>query len=116
MFLFGKKTKYDFSDEKISNLTESIIDLKDISGRIGTSIGFLELNNILSAAMKKDPKAFRKATQNNELFGGMGALWETYSRNPDLQSEFDLKMKRFCIILKSIGLRNNRVNQIAKSL
>lgn len=116
MSIFKRHKTFDFSDENIESLSESIVELKNILSKVGTSIGSQELNNVLASAMKKDSESFKKNTLTNELFGGAGALWELYCGDDNLQDEFDKGFKKFCLELKKIGINNGRVNQVLDGL
>tara|TARA_Y100001001_G_scaffold109125_1_gene106879 strand:+ start:1529 stop:1894 length:366 start_codon:yes stop_codon:yes gene_type:complete len=116
MSIFKKHRTLDFSDENIKSLSESIVNLKSILSKVGTSIGSQQLNNVLASAMRKDSESFKKNTLTNALFGGAGALWELYCGDDDLQNEFDKEFKKFCLELKKIGINNGRVNQVLDGL
>lgn len=110
-----RKESLDFTDERIERLTFVIIDLKKVLHEIGRDWSF-ELNNILSAAIKKDSELFRQHVLTNSLFGGAGALWELYCPNAILLREFQNKFIDFCMELKSIGIHNGRINQVLDGL
>ena len=114
MRIFNRNGNLDFSEAKVHSLSESILDLKNLLNEIGTSIGSQELNNVLAAAMKKDPELFKKYVFTNELFGGSGALWEIYCGNEGLQEEFNKRFVRFCQDLKNIGIKSFTINRIIK--
>ena len=116
MNIFTRNKDLNFSEENIESLTKSVAELKNVLAEIGTSLGKQELTNILDSAMKKDSKLFRKYVLTNELFGGAGALWELYCGNDKLQSEFQILFIKFCGDLKSIGIKNQRIEQVIKGL
>lgn len=113
---FVQNREFDFSEENIKSLSESIYELKKTMRKVGTSIGSKELNNILASAMKNDFESFRIYALSNELFGGAGALWELYCGNDKIQVEFQNRFEKFCIELKKNGIKNSRVNEILKSI
>lgn len=67
MSIFKKHRTLDFSDENIKSLSESIVNLKSILSKVGTSIGSQQLNNVLASAMRKDSESFKKNTLTNEM-------------------------------------------------
>lgn len=116
MKIFDRNKRLNFSDENIESLSESILVLKDVMMEIGVSNSSNELNSILASAMKKNSKSFIKHTLTNNLFGGSGAIWEIDCRNDILQAKFEKRFVNFCMELKNIGINNDRINQVIKSL
>jgi len=111
-----KNTEFDFSDEKVYALEESVSKLKEILSKAGFDSFNQSLTNILSAASKRDDEKFKGFSLTNELFGGSGSLWEIWIGNEQQQHEFEERFVDFVNNLKNMGLRNRRMSQVLEGV
>ena len=115
-FLKKKKIQIDFSDKNISELTLK----SDLLGQtlIDNGLGFCvdHLSQIRIAADNKNEAEFRKLVISRELFRGAGALWEIHIENPTEYKKFNNQFTEYIDLLKRMGIKNGRVNQIRKTM
>ncbi|MEY8847300.1 hypothetical protein AB9K26_00670 [Psychroserpens sp. XS_ASV72] len=115
-FLKKKKTPIDFSNEKVIELTRK----SELLGQtlIENGLGFHvdHLSQIRLAADNKNESEFRKLVLSRELFGGAGALWEIHIENPTEYKKFNIQFAEYIDLLKRMGIKNGRVNQIQKAM
>jgi hypothetical protein len=104
----------DFSDDNLIRLSRLTNSLGDTLIKAGYGFYVDLLSQITLAAEQHDEEKFRKYVISKELFGGSGALWEIWIEDKDLRKTFDNQFCHFVDILKEIGIRNERVNQIRK--
>ena len=117
IFDFWKKnTPIDFSEQNISELNQK----SDILGQtlIDNGLGFYVdyLSQIRLSADNKNESEFRKLVVSRELFGGAGALWEIHIDNPTEYRKFNKLFTEYIDLLKRMGIKNGRVNQIRKTM
>lgn len=111
-----KRTPIDFSEQNVSELTRK----SDILGQIliDNGLGFYvdHLSQIRLSADNKSEPEFRKLVVSRELFGGSGALWEIHIENPTEYKKFNKHFTEYIDLLKRMGIKNGRVNQIRKTM
>jgi len=111
-----KKIPIDFSDVNVSELTLK----SDLLGQtlIDNGLGFYidHLSKIRLSADKKNEAEFRKLVISRELFGGAGALWEIHIENPTEYKKFNKHFCEYLDLLTRMGIRNERVKQIRKTM
>jgi hypothetical protein len=116
-FLTKKKNlPIDFSEQNVSELTRK----SDLLGQtlIDNGLGFYVdyLSQIRLAADNKNELKFKKLVISRELFGGAGALWEIHIENQIEYKKFNKQFTEYIDLLKRMGIKNGRVNQIRKTM
>jgi hypothetical protein len=108
------ESNIDFSDDNVDKLITSIDALGDtlIKVHIGNYVDYL--SQIRLATENHDSETFKKLIISRELFGGTGALWEIWIENQKSRELFNKQFCRFVDILKEMGIKNTRVNQVRK--
>lgn len=106
------KRPIDFSDENIESLNKLSNQLGDTLIKSGYGFGVDYLSQIRLAADRHDNEEFRKLVISRELFGGSGAIWEIWIEDKQLQSQFNKQFCDYVDLLKTMGIRNGRVNQV----
>ena len=114
---FFKNTErpIDFSNDNIERLTKFADELGDTLIKTGFSLYVDFLSQIRLAAEQHNEEKFKKLVISRELFGGAGALWEIWIEEEHLRMKFEKQFCDFVDLLKQMGIRNRRVNQIRKS-
>jgi len=74
------------------------------------------LSQIRIAADNKNESEFEKLVISRELFGGSGALWEIHIENPTEHQKFNRQFSEYLDLITAMGIRNERVRQIQKTL
>lgn len=111
--LFKRTEKpIDFSDENVAALTKLSDQLGDTLIKSGFGFGVDHLSQIRLAADRHDNEEFKKLVISRELFGGSGAIWEIWIEDKQLQSQFNRQFCDYIDLLKTMGIRNGRVNQV----
>ena len=112
---FRKEQKIDFTHENIEKLTKLTIELGDTLIRSNLGIYVDNLSGIRLAAEQHDTETFKKKVISRELFGGAGALWEIWIEDKQLRRTFNEQFCEYVDLLKKMGIRNERINQVRKS-
>jgi len=112
---FRKDKKIDFADENIEELSRMTIELGDTLMRANLGIYVDYLACIRLAAEQHDIETFKKKVISRELFGGAGALWEIWIEDKQLRRTFNEQFCEYVDLLKKMGIRNGRINQVRKS-
>jgi len=112
--IFRKDRKIDFVDENIEELAKLTIELGEtlIRANLGFYVDYLSY--IRLAAEQHDAETFKKKVISRELFGGAGALWEIWIEDNQLRLIFNEQFCEFVDLLKKMGIRNGRINQVRK--
>ena len=111
--LFKRPEKtIDFSDENVAALTKLSDQLGDTLIKSGFGFGADHLSQITLAADRHDNEEFKKLVISRELFGGSGAIWEIWIEDKQLQNQFNRQFCDYIDLLKKMGIRNGRVNQV----
>ena len=112
---FRKDRKIDFADENIEELAKLTIELGEtlIRANLGFYVDYLSC--IRLAAEQHDIETFKKKVISRELFGGAGALWEIWIEDNQLRRTFNKQFCEYVDLLKKMGIRNGRINQVRKS-
>ena len=113
--IFRKDRKIDFADENIEELSKLTIELGDTLIRANLGIYVDYLSCIRLAAEQHDIETFKKKVISRELFGGAGALWEIWIEDKQLRRTFNEQFCEYVDLLKKMGIRNERINQVRKS-
>ncbi len=111
-----KRPDLDFSSKNLARLEDSIKKLKTILSEAGYGYYHNRLNNIFAVAIEKDQENFKNRILVNDLFGGSGAMWEIGIEDEELQNQFDSYFIEFIDTIKSIGVKNGRINQVRNYL
>lgn len=114
LFDFFKRQEklIDFSDENAAALTKLSDQLGDTLIKSGFGFGVDHLSQIRLAADRHDNEEFKKLVISKELFGGSGAIWEIWIEDKQLQNQFNRQFCDYIDLLKTMGIRNGRVNQV----
>jgi len=104
----------DFSDDYVKRLATFTDTLGDTLVKAGYGFYVDHLSQIRLAAERHDDEEFKKYVISRELFGGSGAMWEIWIEDKDLRIKFENLFCQFVDLLKEMGIRNGRVNQIRK--
>jgi hypothetical protein len=114
LFEFFKRQEkpIDFSDENVEALTNLSDQLVDTLVKSGYGYGVDFLSQIRITANKHDNETFRKLVVSRELFGGSGAIWEIWIDDKELRRQFNKQFCQYVDLLKKMGIRNGRVNQV----
>ena len=114
LFDFFKRPKemIDFSDENVEALTKLSDQLSDTLIKSGYGFGADYLSQIRLAADRHDNEEFKKLVTSRELFGGSGAIWEIWIEDKQLQDKFNKQFCDYADLLKAMGIKNGRVNQV----
>ncbi|MDP4262410.1 MAG: hypothetical protein Q8941_07745 [Bacteroidota bacterium] len=111
-FLKRPEKPIDFSDKNVEALTKLSDQLGDTFIKAGYGFGVDYLSQIRLAADRHDNEAFKKLVISRELFGGSGAIWEIWFENKQLRTQFNKQFCEYVDLLKKMGIRNRRVNQV----
>jgi hypothetical protein len=106
----------DFSDDKVKRLETVTDNLGETLIKAGQGFYVDHLSQIRLAAKRCNGEGFKKLVISPELFGGAGALCEIIIKDKQLGKKFEKEFREFVDLLKDIGIRNGRVNQISKYL
>ena len=115
LFDFFKKTlTIDFSDDNVKHLTKLSDELGEtlIKADLGFYVDYML--QIRLAAERHDSDEFIKRVISRELFGGSGALWEIWIEDKQQQTKFNKQFCDYVDLLKKMGIKNGRVNQVRK--
>lgn len=114
---FLKKTErpIDFSNDNIERLTKFADELGDTLIKTGFGLYVDILSQIKLEALRHNEEEFKKLVISRELFGGAGALWEIWIEEEHLRIKFEKQFCDFVDLLKLMGIRNGRVNQVRKN-
>lgn len=104
----------DFSDDNVERLTKLLDELEDtlIKAHFGNYVDYL--SQIRLTTENHDSETFKKLIISRELFGGAGALWEIWIEDKKSRELFNKQFCEFVDILKEMGIKNARVNQVRK--
>ena len=104
--------RIDFSSANVEALSELSNKLGDtlIKAGFGSYVDYL--SQIRLAAGKHDEETFKKLIVSRELFGGSGALWEIWIEDKQYKAQFNKQFCDFIDLLKQMGIRNKRINQV----
>lgn len=104
----------DFSDDNVERLTKLLDELGDtlIKTHYGNYVDYL--SQIRLTAENRDTETFKELIISRELFGGAGALWEIWIEDKKSRKLFNKLFCEFMDILKEMGIRNARINQLRK--
>lgn len=119
MRFFKEKVKidtYDFSDDKVDELRETINELREILMKAGFNSYIYSLIKVLSAAEQSDSHKYKSSVETNDLFGGAGALWEIYIPDKKLMKNYHNVFYNFILQLEKIGVKNKRIKQVLNGL
>jgi hypothetical protein len=114
-FFFKKKQPtLDFSDENVSKLSNITDALSDTLIKIGFGHMVDHLSQIRIAAERHNTDIFSKHVVSNELFGGTGSMWEIWIEDKMLRDKFEKHFCEFVDLIKKMGIRNKRIDQLRK--
>jgi hypothetical protein len=104
----------DFSVDNVERLTNLLDELGDtlIKAHFGNYVDYL--SQIRLTTENHDTEAFKKLIISRELFGGAGALWEIWIEDKKLRELFNKQFCEFVDIIKEMGIRDARINQVRK--
>ncbi len=111
---FNKRLTIDFSDDNIERLTKLSDELGETLMKVNLGFYVDFLAQIRLAAERHDTEDFKKKVISRELFGGAGALWEIWIEDKQLQTKFNKQFCDYVDLLKKMGIKNGRVNQVRK--
>ena len=106
----------DFSETNLENLTRISDELGEILLRADLSFYIDFLSEIKLSAERHESKLFKKLVLSVEIFGGSGALWEIGIEEKQLQTKFERLFCEYIDLLKKMGIKSSRVNQVRKLL
>lgn len=106
----------DFSSENILELNSTINKLYDIILSAGFEVYVDLLLQIKESAKEKDQEKFKNLIINQSLFGGAGALWEIWIESDDIRVQFEKQFCHFVDVIKKMGIKNNRIEQVREIL
>jgi hypothetical protein len=115
-FFKTREQRIDFSDENVEKLSKSTDELGDTLIKAGFGSMVDHLTQIRLAAARHDTTAFKKLVISPELFEGSGAMWEIWINDKQLQADFNEQFCAFIDLLKSMGIKNGRINQVRKGI
>ena len=117
LFNFFKKSNrlIDLSNDKVEKLIKLADDLGDTLIEAGFGFYVPHLSQIRLAAERHDTETFKRQVISRELFDGAGAMWEIWIQDNQLRAKFEKRFCDFVDLLKEMGIRNGRINQVRKS-
>lgn len=108
--------KIDFSELNIKLLDDLTEKLKTILVQNSFWIYTDLLEKIKIAAQSKNEDDFITFLTDNALFGGSGALWEIYIDDKNERLGFNKIFCQYIDHIKSMGIKNERIAQVRKTL
>ena len=116
LFDFFKRPEktIDFSENNIKALTKLSDELGDILIKSGYGYVVDYLSQIRMSADNHDNEKFKTLVISRELFGGSGAIWEIWIDDTELRKQFNKLFCDYIDLLKKMGIKNGRINQVRK--
>ena len=102
----------EFSEAYVEKLSKIADDLGHTLIKAGFGFYVDILTKIRIAAKQHDNETFKKLIISRELFGGAGAMWEIWIEDKQLHTIFEKQFCDFLDLLKKMGIKNGRINQV----
>ena len=116
MIEIKSEKQIDFSNANVEAFSELSDKLGDTLIKAGFGLYVDYLSQIRLAADKHDEETFKKSVISSELFGGSGALWEIWIEEKQYKAQFNKLFADYIDLLKQMGIRNKRMNQVRRFL
>lgn len=111
-FLNRQEKHIDFSELNVQLLTTLSDEMGETLIKAGFGFWVDYLSQIRLAADTQNEEEFKRLIISNELFGGAGAIWEIWIEDGQLRAEFNKQFCDYVDLLKTMGIKNERINQV----